>query len=318
MATARRIELTAEEEETLRMWTRAGTTEQRLARRAKVILCCAQGLPIREVGEQCGLSQISVFKWKRRFLERRLDGLTDKQRPGRPASISAEERLSVIDLATSTPQKGKTSWSVRDLAEASGLSATTVHRILSAGRLKPHKVEYWCGRSPDPEFEAKQAAILGLYLDPPENALVLSVDEKSQMQALDRTQAQLPMQAGKPRRLSATYKRGGTTCLLAALSVHDGEVTARCREKNDHVSFLAFLKALYRKYPGRQLYVICDNLSVHKHSEVKAWAARRRRLTILFTPTYASWPNQVEIFFNIFTREVVRGGVWASKKELVE
>jgi len=317
MATARRIELTAEEEETLRMWTRAPTTEQRLARRAKVILGCAQGLPIRAVGEQCGLSQISVFKWKKRFCEMCLDGLTDEQRPGRPASITAAQRLRVVDLATSTPLQGKT-WSVRDLGEASGLSATTVHRILAAGELRPHKVEYWCGRSPDPEFEAKQAAILDLYLDPPQNALVLSVDEKSQIQALDRTQAQLPMRSGEPRRLTATYKRNGTTCLLAALSVHDGEVTARCRDRNNHVTFLAFLKALYRKYPRRQLYVICDNLSVHKHKDVTAWAAKRRRLTILHTPSYASWLNQVEIFFNIFTREVMRGGVWASKKELVE
>ena len=318
MATARRIELTAAEEQTLRMWARAGTTEQRLARRARVILCCAQGLPIREVGERCGLSQISVFKWKRRFCERRLDGLTDEQRRGRPASITAAQRLAVLDLATSTPLRGKTSWSVRDLAQASGLSATTVHRILAEGKLRPHKVEYWCGRSPDPEFEAKQAAILGLYLDPPQNALVLCVDEKSQIQALDRTQAELPMRSGEPRRLTATYKRNGTTCLLAALCVHDGEVTARCRDRNDHVSFLAFLKALYRKYPRRQLYVICDNLSTHKHKDVKEWAAKRRRLTILHTPTYASWLNQVEIFFNIFTREVIRGGVWSSKKELVE
>ncbi len=318
MATARRIELSAQEEETLRMWMRAGTTEQRVARRAKVILALAQGLPIREVSETCGLSELSVFKWKRRFLERRLDGLQDEQRRGRPATITAQERLLVIDLATRTPPAGKTSWSVRDLAQASGLSATTVHRILRAGRLKPHKVEYWCGRSPDPEFEEKQAAILGLYLDPPQNALVLSVDEKSQIQALDRSQAQLPMRAGQARRLTATYKRNGTTCLLAALSVHDGEVTARCRDRNDHVTFLAFLKALYRKYPHKQLYVICDNLAVHKHSEVKEWAARRRRLTILFTPTYASWLNQVEIFFNIFTREVLRGGVWASKKDLID
>jgi len=318
MAIARRIELSAEEEKTLCMWTRAGTTEQRLAKRARIILLLAEGLPVGEVSRQGGMSEISVFKWKRRFLELRLDGLADALRRGRPASITAEERLRVIDLATSAPRKGKTSWSVRDLAEASGLSATTVHRILSEGKLRPHKVEYWCGRSPDPEFEAKQAAILGLYLDPPENALVLSVDEKSQIQALDRTQPQLPMRAGEPRRLTATYKRHGTTCLLAALSVHDGEVTARCRDKNDHATFLAFLKTLYRKYPGRHLYVICDNLSVHKHTEVREWAERRRRLTILYTPTYASWLNQVEIFFNIFTREVVRGGVWASKRELID
>lgn len=198
MATARPIELTADEEQTLRMWTRAGTTEQRLARRAQVVLLCAQGLPIREVGERCGLSQLSVFKWKRRFLERRLEGLADAPRPGRPARITAAQRLAVVDLATSTPQRGKSAWSVSDLAQASGLSRTTVHRILAAGRLKPHKTEYWCGRSPAPEFEAKQAAILGLYLNPPENALVLSVDEQSQMQALDRTQAALPMKPARP------------------------------------------------------------------------------------------------------------------------
>jgi transposase len=317
MPTARPIDLTAEEEQTLRMWTRAGTTEQRLARRAQLILLCAQGLPIREVGERCGLSQLSVFKWKRRFLDERLEGLTDEPRPGRPARITPAQRLAVVDLATSTPREGKTSWSVSDLSRASGLSRTTVHRILAEGKLKPHKTEYWCGRSPDPEFEEKQAAILGLYLNPPENALVLSVDEKSQMQALDRTQPELPMKPGTPRRLTATYKRHGTTCLLAALSVHDGEVTARCRDKNDQVSFLAFLKALYRKYPRKQLFVICDNLSVHKGRDVREWAAKRRRLTILHTPTYASWLNQVEIFFNIFTREVMRGGVWGSKQELI-
>ncbi len=318
MATARRIELTTEEEQTLRMWTRAGTTEQRLARRAQVILLCAQGLPVRAVGERCGLSQLSVFKWKKRFLERRLEGLADEPRPGRPARISAAQRLAVVDLATSTPEKGKTAWSVSDLAHSSGLSRTSAHRILAEGKLSPHKTEYWCGRSPDPEFEAKQAAILGLYLSPPENALVLSVDEKSQIQALDRTHAELPMKAGQPRRLTATYKRHRTTCLLAALSVHDGEVTARCRDRNDQVSFLAFLKALYRKYPGKQLYVICDNLSVHKAKDVREWAAKRRRLAILHTPTYATWLNQVEIFFNIFTREVMGGDVWNSKQELVE
>jgi putative transposase len=317
MPTARPIELTAEEEQTLRMWTRAGTTEQRLARRAQVILLCAEGLPIREVGERCGLSQLSVFKWKKRFLDERLEGLADEPRPGRPARITPAQRLAVVDLATSTPEQGKTTWSVSDLARASGLSRTTVHRILAEGKLKPHKTEYWCGRSPDPEFEAKQAAILGLYLNPPENALVLSVDEKSQMQALDRTQPELPMKAGEPKRLTATYKRHGTTCLLAALSARDGEVTARCRDKNAQVSFLAFLKALYRKYPRKQLFVICDNLSVHKGKDVRAWAAKRRRLTILHTPTYASWLNQVEIFFNIFTREVMRGGVWGSKQELI-
>ena len=318
MAKRLKIELTPEQESTLRMWTQAGKTEQRLAQRANVILYSAQGLKVQEVSERSGISAQNLTKWKRRFIEMGLEGLKDVRRPGRPQRISPRERLRVTELATSTPPKGRSSWTVRDLARESGLSATTVHRILSEGKLKPHKVEYWCGRSPDPEFEEKQAAILGLYLDPPDNALVLCVDEKSQIQALDRTQPQLPMRPGNPRRQTATYKRNGTTCLLAALSVHDGEITARCRDKNDHQTFLGFLKALYRKYPGKELYVICDNLSVHKHQGVRAWAKKRRRLTILFTPTYASWLNQVEIFFNIFTKAVLKGAVWNSKKELID
>jgi len=173
------------------------------------------------------------------------------------------------------------------------------------------------GRSPDPEFEAKQAAILGLYLDPPINALVVCVDEKSQIQALDRTQPELPMQAGSPRRLTATYKPHGTTCLLAALAVHSGDVSGRCVDANDDTSFLRFLKALYRANPRRELHVSLDNLSVHKHHEVFAWVARRRRLTLHFTPTYASWLNQVEIWFGIFGRDVLEDAVWHSKAELV-
>ena len=207
--------------------------------------------------------------------------------------------------------------SATQLAADVGLPRTTVHRILAAGELRPHKVEYWCGRSPDPEFEAKQAAILGLYLDPPTNALVVCVDEKTHIQALDRTQPELPMRAGQDRRLTATYKRHGTTCLLAALAVHSGEVSGRCVERNDHETFLAFLKALYRAHPRTELHVILDNLSVHKHEEVLAWASRRRRLELHFTPTYASWLNQVEIWFGIFARDVLRDAVWHSKAELV-
>lgn len=318
MARRLEIELTMEQSSTLRMWTQAGKTEQRLAQRANVILHSAQGLTVREVSKRSGISPQNLTKWKKRFIEMGIDGLMDERRPGRPKTISPKQRLRVTELATSKPPKGRSSWTVRSLAEHSGLSATTVHRILNEGQLKPHKVEYWRGRSPDPEFEKKQAAILGLYLEPPDNALVLCVDEKSQIQALDRTQPQLPMRPGNLRRQTASYKRNGTTCLLAALSVHDGEITARCRDKNDHQSFLSFLKTLYRKYPGKQLFVICDNLSVHKHHEVKAWAEKRRRLTIMLTPTYASWLNQVEIFFNIFTKAVLKGAVWVSKKQLID
>jgi putative transposase len=313
-----RIELTPEEKQTLTMWAKAGTTEQRLAQRAKVILFSAQGLDLPEVSRQSALSRQNCSKWRARFVAERLAGLRDRPRAGRSLAISPEVRHRVLALACTKPDDGSNAWTTRKLSRALGLGSTTVHRILNEGQLKPHKVEYWCGKSPDPEFEAKQAAILGLYLDPPDNALVLAVDEKTGIQALDRTPPMLPLQPGQPRRQTATYTRHGTTCLLAALAVHEGEVAGRCVERNTHQEFLAFLKHLYRKHPGKHLHVIVDNLATHKHQQVKEWAAKRRRLTLHFTPTYASWLNQVEIWFNIFTRDVIRGGIWRSKKELVD
>jgi putative transposase len=313
-----RIELTPEEKQTLTMWAKAGTTEQRLAQRARAILASAQGLDLPEVSLQSGLSRQNCSKWRSRFATERLSGLKDRPRAGRSLGISPEVRLKVVALACTKPEDGSNSWTIRHLSRAFKVGSTSVHRILNEGQLKPHKVEYWCGKSPDPEFEAKQAAILGLYLDPPDNALVLAVDEKTSIQALDRTQPMLPLQPRRPRRQTATYTRHGTTCLLAALAVHAGAVEGRCVERNRHQEFLAFLKYLYRKYPGKHLHVIVDNLATHKHQQVREWVAKRRRLTLHFTPTYASWLNQVEIWFNIFTRDVIRGGIWRSKKELVD
>ncbi len=312
-----RINLTTEEKETLTMLAKAGTTEQRLAQRAKVILFSAQGLDLPEISRRSGLSSQNCSKWRVRFVTERLPGLQDRPRSGRSLSISPEVRHRVLALACTKPEDGSNAWTMRRLSRVLKVSSTTVHRILNEGRLKPHKVEYWCGKSPDPEFEEKQAAILGLYLDPPDNALVLAVDEKSGIQALDRTQPMLPLMPGHPKRQTATYRRLGTTCLLAALSVHEGRVEGRCVDRHTHQEFLAFLKHLYRKHPGKHLHVIVDNFSAHKHQQVKAWAAKRRRLTFHFTPTYASWLNQVEIWFNIFTRDVIRGGIWHSKKELL-
>lgn len=225
--------------------------------------------------------------------------------------------MGVVALACTTPVDGSSRWSVRKLAEVSNHSKSAVQKILAEGAIKPHKTEYWCGKSTDPEFEQKQAAILGLYLNPPENALVLSVDEKSQIQALDRTQPLLPMQPDTPKRLTATNKRHGTTCLLAALAVHAGTVEGRCVEISNHEEFLKFLKMLYRKHQGKHLHVIVDNLTVHKHQKFKEWLAGKRRMTMHYTPTYSSWLNQVEIWFNIFARDVLRDGVWHSKQQLV-
>lgn len=313
-----RLTLTEAEEKTLSMWAAGGKTEQRIAQRAKVILLSVAGVSLPEISRKTGLSTQNASKWRIRFMEQRLAGISDAPRSGKPPVIFPEKRLEVLEIATRTPPDGSTRWSEAKLARATGLSKAAVHRILSEGALKPHRDEYWCGRSPDPEFEAKQAAILGLYLNPPENALVLSVDEKTRIQALDRTQSALLMRMGQARKLTATYKRNGTTCLLAALAVHDGTVTARTIDRNNHEAVLAFLKRLYRENPGKHLHVIADNLSVHKHRTVREWAEKRRRLTIHFTPTTASWLNQIEIWFNIFTRDVLKGGVWKSKKALVD
>ncbi len=296
----------------------AGKTEQRLARRAQVILYAAEGMSLKEIGGKVGLSWQACLKWRKRFLAKGIVGLRDLRRSGKPPVITPEERVEVMALACTTPDDGSSQWSTQKLADASGFSKTTVHRILNEASLKPHKTEYWCGKSPDPEFTEKQAAIIGLYLNPPENALVISVDEKSQIQALDRTQPMLPMKPENPKRFTHTYTRHGTTCLLAALLVHEGCIEGRCVDRHTHEEFLSFLKHLYRKYPNKELHVIMDNYSAHKHQKVKEWAEKRRRLTIHFTPTYASWLNQIEIWFGILARDVVRGGVWNSKKELVQ
>jgi transposase len=313
-----KFELTAEQESTLRMWVGSHRTEQRHSRRAQVILLSAEGLTLEQISQGSGLNRTNCLKWRKRFLEEGIDGLKDKPRKGRPPTITPWQRAQVVRLACEKPFTGANAWSRRELARVTGLGSTTVHRILDEMALKPHKIHHWCGKSPDPEFEPKQAVILGLYIDPPDNALVISVDEKSQIQALDRTQPELPLTPGNPKRQTATYTRHGTTCLLAALAVHEGTVTGKCVDQNNRHEFLVFLKKLYRDNPRKHLHIIADNLPLHKHPDVMDWVSRRRRLTLHFTPTYASWLNQIEIWFNIFTRDVIKGGVWHSKKELVD
>jgi putative transposase len=312
-----RIVLSEEEARELRLWAAGQKIERRLAQRAEVVLAAAEGRSVARASAASGLSPQACSKWRRRFVSGRLEGLRDRPRAGRPATIAPTTRRAVLERATETPPGGRTRWTQRQLARVVGISPASVNRVLNAGDLKPHKTDYWCGRSPDPEFTAKQAAIVGLYLDPPSGALVLSVDEKSQIQALDRTQPELPLRPGRPRRLTATYKRLGTTCLWAALSIATGTIAARCLDRATHQEFLAFLKHLYRSHPRRELHIILDNLSVHKHASVLAWAERRRRLHLHFTPTYASWLNQIEIWFRILTKAVIKDGVWRSKAQLV-
>jgi transposase len=197
------------------------------------------------------------------------------------------------------------------------MSQSKVNQILKASDLKPHKTEYWCGKSPDPEFETKMLTIVGLYMNPPENALVLSVDEKTQIQALDRTQPELPMRSGNSKRQTATYKRNGTVALIASLAVHTGEITATSIKSNNAQNFLSFLKKLDRTYRNKTLHIIVDNLAVHKNQTVKDWLSKKRKIKLHFTPTYSSWLNQIEIWFNILTKDVLKGGIWKSTQQLV-
>jgi transposase len=260
----------------------------------------------------------AIAKWKKRFILLGIEGLKDAPRPGKPAIYDEADKARVIQKACSKPGGGYSNWSQRRIAKELGMSQSTVQGILKSHDLKPHKVEYWCGKSTDPEFEEKMLNVVGLYMNPPENALVLSVDEKTQIQALDRSQPELPLRAGNPKRLTATYKRNGTVSLIAALSVHDGEITANTMDKNNSKNFLAFLKKIYRKYPRKHLHVIADNLNVHKHKDVKEWVESKKRMTIHFTPTYSSWLNQIEIWFNILTKDVIKGAVWHSKEQLAK
>jgi transposase len=230
--------------------------------------------------------------------------------------ITQEQKLLVIQKACSKPEGGYTNWSQSRIAKEVGISQSKVFQILKETDLKPHKIEYWCGKSPDPEFEAKMINIVGLYMNPPENAIVLCVDEKTQIQALDRSQPLLPLKPGHPRRLTATYKRNGTVALIAALAVHTGEITAKTMTSNNSGNFLKFLKKLDRNYRRKKLHIIVDNLSVHKNKEVKKWLEGKRKFKLHFTPTYSSWLNQVEIWFNLLTKDVIKGGIWESAEQL--
>ena len=312
------VSLSSDELAELVSWSRSSSLAHRYVQRAAVILSWRDGLTLDETAVRAGLSRAACNKWRRRFERDRIAGLMEAPRPGRPTTVSAEVRTRVIETASSKPSGGYSSWSQRRIAKKCGVSQTTVHDILAGADLKPHRTEYWCGKPSDPEFESKMLDIIGLYLNPPENAIVLCVDEKSQMQVLDRTQPVLPMRKGTPKRLTATYTRHGTVSLIAALSVHTGQVTARPINGNTSQNFLAFLKVLYRKHPGKHLHVVADNLSAHKTAEVKEWLSHRRRITIHYTPTYSSWLNQVEIWFNILTKDVLKGGVWTSRQQLID
>ncbi len=304
------------ERSALRALARAGTTEQRIATRARIVLRAADGVANERIAAELGVNKMTILLWRGRFERDRLAGLADAPRPGREPRYDRAARDRVIALTLSEPPPGTTHWSTRRLAKEVGMSETTVWRIWRSAGLKPHRTETF-KFSTDPELEAKVRDVVGLYLDPPERAIVLSVDEKTQIQALDRTQPMLPLRSGSVERRTHDYERHGTTSLFAALEVATGKVTQEARARHTGLDFLAFLRRLDRVYPDQELHVVLDNVSTHKTPAVRAWLERHPRITFHFTPTSASWMNQVETWFSILSRQAIRRGSFGSVKELV-
>lgn len=312
-----RIILNAEENQDLLVWSRSTSLEHRYVVRAKAILFLSDGQTYDQVSQNAGIGKTAIAKWKRRYLASGIDGLRDAARPGKPRQYDEFLRKRIVQKACEKPSGGYTSWSQRRIAKEVGVCQATVSKVLKEEKLRPHKVDYWCGHSTDPDFEKKMLAVVGLYMNPPENALVLCVDEKTQIQALDRTQPELPLRVGNPRRLTATYTRHGTVSLIASLAVHTGELIGQSIPRNTAENFLHFLKRLDRIYTRKHLHIIVDNLAVHKQHDVREWLSHKRKITIHYTPTYSSWLNQIEIWFNIFSKDVLKGGVWKSRNQLV-
>ena len=310
------IELSEEEERRLRALLRTPSASQQQALRARIVLRAAEGATNTQIAAEAGVSLPTVGLWRRSFSERGLEGLADAPRSGRPRRIDDAEVQRLLALTLEPPPDGSTHWSVRRLAGATGLSSTTVHRIWREHKLKPHQLRSF-KFSRDPQLAEKIVDVVGLYLDPPEGALVLCVDEKTQIQALDRTQPTLPLKPGKAQRMTHDYKRNGTTSLYAALEIATGEVTGACYPQHRHQEFIAFLNQLVKAYPRRPLHVVLDNSSTHSTPEVARWLERHKRVHFHFTPTSASWLNMVEIWFSILTNQQVRRGAYHDVPELI-
>jgi transposase len=310
------LSLTTDEREALERWARRPKTAQALAMRARIVLRCASGATNNAVAAQLHVSRQMVCKWRARFVERRLDGLLDEPRPGAPRTHddAAVERVLTKTLE-STPRDA-THWSTRSMAKASGLSQSTVGRIWRAFGLQPHRSETF-KLSKDPLFIEKVRDIVGLYLNPPQRALVLCVDEKSQVQALDRSQPLLPMRPGQAERRTHDYVRHGTTSLFAALNVKSGEVIGECHRRHRATEFRKFLDTIDANVPpGLDIHLILDNYSTHKTALIQRWLAKRPRYHLHFTPTSASWLNLVERWFLTLTEKQLRRGVHRSTREL--
>ena len=318
MRTARAIELTETERLGLERIARAQRTEVRLLERCHVVLLAAEGLSDMEIGKQLAITRQKAARWRGRFAELRQAGLErDRAGRGRKKTVSPEQVAEVIRRTTQERPPGQTHWSTRTLAAAMGLGATTVRSIWQAHGLKPHLASTF-KVSNDPHFAEKLEDIVGLYLAAPEHAMVLCCDEKSQVQALDRTQPGLPLKKGRAETFTHDYVRNGTTTLFAALNVADGQVISTCHPKHRHQEWLKFLKLVDAQTPPeRALHIILDNYATHKHPKVKEWLKKHPRFHLHFTPTSASWLNMVERFFREITTKRLRRGVFRSLGDLI-
>lgn len=299
----------------LRHWLRSPTTPQRLVLRAKIVLAAAEGHRNVEIATRCGCSRQTVGLWRTRFAEQGLEGLRDAPGRGRPPEITDAKRAEIV-ARTLQPPPAETHWSARRLAKEVGVSHMSVHRVWKAHRLAPHRTETFKFSS-DPELVPKVIDVVGLYLNPPEKALVLSVDVKTQIQAIERTQPLLPLRPGLPARFTHDYERHGTTDLYAALNIATGQVLARCYARHRHTEFLDFLHLVHRRSPRRDLHLIVDNASTHLHANVDAWLAKHPRVHLHFTPTGCSWLNLIETWFGILTKRAIRRGSFPTVAALI-
>src|SRR5690349_6646797 len=317
-APASALEVSDADRRDLSMLGSSRAAPQGIAMRARIVLGAADGVANKVLARQLSTSLPTVLQWRRRFEEEGLIGiLEDRPRSGRPKQVSADQEAAVIEKTLHSRPKNATHWSVRLMAQECGLSRATVQRIWSKHHIQPHRVESF-KFSTDPEFVAKVRDIVGLYLNPPDKAIVLSVDEKSQIQALDRTQPILPLRPGLPERQTHDYERHGTTTLFAALDVAVGKVIGQAQPRHRHQGFLRFLDRIDQSIEaGLEIHLILDNYGTHKHPEVTKWLAARPRYHIHFTPTSSSWLNQIERWFAEITRQRIRRGTFHSVRDLI-
>src|SRR6266542_655166 len=299
------ISLTADERTQLQSLATSRTLPHALVARAKLVLWAAEGNSNTEIAERLQFSKPTVGKWRQRFQQHRLSGLYDELRPGRPRSIEDDQVAALLNRTLSRKPTASTHWSVRQAAKASGISKSTVHRLFQTFAVQPHRTRSF-KISTDPFFIEKVRDIVGLYLNPPDHALVLCVDEKSQIQALERTQPNLPLGLGYVEGLTHDYTRHGTTTLFGAFDIATGQVLTQCKRRHRHQEFLSFLRHIDANVPeSLDIHLVIDNYGTHKHAKVRAWLARRPRYHVHFTPTYASWLNQVERWFALITQRAI-------------